>query len=90
MGVDWSRMDHRRSLLSVVDETFRKLDTTEIGASMDAYYQTAFGLMRSAQARKKRFRSPTSPIPYAKSTVAHRSARVHCSRADWWSPESGS
>ena len=52
MGVDWARMDHRRSLLSVVDEKFRRLDTTGISASMDAYYQTAFGLMHSAKAKK--------------------------------------
>ena len=52
MGVDWTRMDHRRSLLSVVDERFRQLDTTGIGDSMEAYYQTAFGLMRSEKAKK--------------------------------------
>jgi uncharacterized protein (DUF1501 family) len=52
MGVDWARMDHRRSLLSVVDDKFHKLDTTGISASMDAYYQTAFGLMHSAKAKK--------------------------------------
>ena len=52
MGVDWSRMDHRRSLLSVVDEKFRRLDTTGITASMDSYYQTAFGLMHSERAKK--------------------------------------
>ena len=52
MGVDWARVDHRRSLLSVVDQKFRKLDTTGITASMDAYYQTAFGLMHSARAKK--------------------------------------
>jgi uncharacterized protein (DUF1501 family) len=52
MGVDWSRMDHRRSLLAVMDAKFRKLDTTGISDSMDAYYQTAFGLMHSARAKK--------------------------------------
>jgi hypothetical protein len=52
MGVDWSRMDHRRSLLAVVDDRFRKLDTTGISASMDSYYQTAFGLMHSEKAKK--------------------------------------
>jgi hypothetical protein len=52
MGVDWSRMDRRRSLLAVVDEEFRRLDTTGISESMDAYYQTAFTLMHSAQAKK--------------------------------------
>ena len=52
MGVDWSRMDHRRSLLNVVDEQFRQLDTTGILESMDSYYQTAFQLMHSERAKK--------------------------------------
>ncbi|HKW97129.1 MAG TPA: DUF1501 domain-containing protein [Bryobacteraceae bacterium] len=52
MGVDWSRMDRRRSLLATVDDEFRRLDTTGISESMDAYYQTAFTLMHSAQAKK--------------------------------------
>jgi hypothetical protein len=62
MGVDWSRMDHRRSLLAVVDEKFRKLDTTGICAGMDAYYQTAFGLMHSEKA-KKAFQISDEPEP---------------------------
>jgi hypothetical protein len=52
MGVEWSRMDHRRSLLNVVDERFRQLDTTGILESMDSYYQTAFQLMHSAKAKE--------------------------------------
>jgi len=52
MGVDWARVDHRRSLLAVVDEKFRRMDTTGIAESMDSYYQTAFGLMRSEKAKK--------------------------------------
>ncbi|HUJ22225.1 MAG TPA: DUF1501 domain-containing protein [Bryobacteraceae bacterium] len=52
MGVDWARMDRRRSLLAVVDEEFRRMDTTGISESMDSYYQTAFTLMHSAQAKK--------------------------------------
>jgi len=52
MGVDWSRMDRRRSLLALVDDEFRRLDTTGITESMDSYYQTAFQLMHSAQAKK--------------------------------------
>src|SRR5262245_39724442 len=52
MGVDWARMDHRRSLLSVVDEKFQKLDTTGVIESMDSYYQTAFQLMHSEKAKK--------------------------------------
>jgi Protein of unknown function (DUF1501) len=60
MGVDWSRMDHRRSLLSVVDEKFKKLDTSGIMESMDSYYGTAFQLMRSERA-KKAFRIEEEP-----------------------------
>ena len=52
MGVDWSRMDHRRSLLSLVDDEFRRLDTTGMSESMDSYYQTAFRLMHSALAKQ--------------------------------------
>ena len=52
LGVDWARMDHRRSLLSVVDEKFRRLDSTGISHTMDAYYQTAFDLMRSPKAKQ--------------------------------------
>jgi len=52
MGVDWSRMDRRRSLLSLVDDEFRQLDTTGITESMDSYYQTAFRLMHSELAKK--------------------------------------
>jgi hypothetical protein len=52
MGVDWSRMDRRRSLLSVVDDEFRRLDTTGMSDSMDSYYQTAFRLMHSTLAKQ--------------------------------------
>ena len=52
MGVDWARMDRRRSLLGMVDDQFRLLDTSGITESMDSYYQTAFRLMHSEQAKK--------------------------------------
>lgn len=52
MGVDWSRVDHRRSFLALVDEKFRRLDTTGIMESMDSYYQTAFQLMQSEKAKE--------------------------------------
>jgi uncharacterized protein (DUF1501 family) len=52
MGVDWSRMDRRRSLLGLVDDEFRRLDTAGITESMDSYYQTAFGLMHSPLAKR--------------------------------------
>jgi uncharacterized protein (DUF1501 family) len=60
MGVDWARMDHRRSMLAVVDEKFRRMDATGIAESMDSYYQTAFQLMRSEKA-KKAFRISEEP-----------------------------
>jgi Protein of unknown function (DUF1501) len=60
MGVDWSRMDRRRSLLNMVDDEFRRIDTTGISESMDSYYQTAFGLMHSALA-KRAFRIEEEP-----------------------------
>lgn len=60
MGVDWARLDHRRSMLAVVDEKFRRMDATGIAESMDAYYQTAFQLMRSEKA-KKAFRISEEP-----------------------------
>ena len=60
MGVDWARVDHRRTLLHVVDEKFRKLDTTGISENMDSYYQTAFELMRSQKA-KEAFRIEAEP-----------------------------
>ncbi len=52
LGVDWARMDRRRSLLALVDDEFRRLDTTGISESMDSYYQTALGLMHSARAKR--------------------------------------
>ena len=60
MGVDWSRVDRRRSLLSLVDEKFRKMDTSGILENMDAYYQMAFQLMHSEKA-KKAFRIEEEP-----------------------------
>ena len=52
MGVDWARMDHRRGLLKLVDEKFRRMDKTGIAESMESYYQTALDLMRSEKAKK--------------------------------------
>jgi hypothetical protein len=52
MAVDWSRMDRRQSLLALVDEKFRRLDTSGILDNMDAYYKMAFQLMHSEQAKK--------------------------------------
>jgi hypothetical protein len=52
MGVDWSRMEGRHSLLSFVDSRIAKWDTTQTFESIDYYYQTALDLMRSPLAKK--------------------------------------
>ena len=60
MGVDWSRMDHRRTCSTWWMRHSVKLDTTGILESMDSYYQTAFQLMHSEKA-KKAFRIEDEP-----------------------------
>jgi hypothetical protein len=52
MGVDWSRMEGRHSLLSLVDAKFRQWDTTDTFETLDSYYQAAFDLMKSPRAKK--------------------------------------
>lgn len=52
MGVEWSRMERRRSLLNLVDENFRRMDRSGISENLDSYYQTAIDLMRSETAKK--------------------------------------
>jgi len=52
LGVDWARMDHRRSLLKIADDKFRQYDSQNLIENMNSYYQTAFGLMQSARAKK--------------------------------------
>jgi hypothetical protein len=52
LGVDWARMDRRRSLLKVADDRFRQYDSQNIIENMNSYYQTAFGLMQSPRAKK--------------------------------------
>jgi hypothetical protein len=52
MGVDWARMDRRRSLLSMVDRQFREYDSSGAFETVDAFYQTAYDLVRSPKAKK--------------------------------------
>ena len=47
MGVDWARMDRRRSLLSQVDRGFREYDANGAFDTVDSFYQTAYDLVRS-------------------------------------------
>ena len=52
LGVDWARMDRRRSLLALADDKFRRYDSQNLIENMNSYYQTAFGLMQSERAKK--------------------------------------
>jgi hypothetical protein len=52
MGVDWSRMEGRHSLVSLVDSRIAEWDTTNTFESIDSYYRTALDLMRSPLAKK--------------------------------------
>lgn len=52
LGVDWARMDRRRSLLKLADDKFRQYDSQNLIENMNSYYQTAFGLMQSERAKK--------------------------------------
>ena len=52
LGVDWARMDRRRSLLKLADDKFRRYDSQKLIENMNSYYQTAFGLMQSERAKK--------------------------------------
>ena len=37
MGVDWARMERRRSLLAMVDAKFRESDAAGVGETVDAF-----------------------------------------------------
>jgi uncharacterized protein (DUF1501 family) len=52
MGVDWSRLERRRGLQALVDQKIRSYDTSDTFDTLDAYYQSAFDLMKSPLARK--------------------------------------
>ncbi len=52
MGVDWARMERRRSLAALVDSTIRQWDTSDTFETLDAYYQSALDLMRSPRAKE--------------------------------------
>lgn len=47
-----SRFDRRRSLLSAVDEHFRATEKSDGLSAMDSFYQAAYDLMSSTQARE--------------------------------------
>ncbi|MDA7880764.1 DUF1501 domain-containing protein [Akkermansiaceae bacterium] len=51
-GVDDDRFSRRRSLLETVDSHFRELEKSDALDSMDAFYQHAYSLISSQQARE--------------------------------------
>lgn len=51
-GVDENRFERRRSLLDTVDHHFRQLEKSDALDSMDAFYQHAYKLISSQEARE--------------------------------------
>ncbi|YCM44826.1 DUF1501 domain-containing protein [Verrucomicrobiaceae bacterium 227] len=51
-GVDENRFDRRRNLLETVDHHFRELENSDALDSMDAFYQHAYKLISSQEARE--------------------------------------
>jgi hypothetical protein len=51
-GVSEQRFDRRRSLLGVVDEHFKSVEKSDAVGAMDSFYQAAYGLISSQQARE--------------------------------------
>jgi hypothetical protein len=50
--IDEKRFDRRRSLLGTVDEHFRTVEKADSINAMDSFYQAAYGLISSTQARE--------------------------------------
>jgi hypothetical protein len=50
--IDEKRFDRRRSLLGTVDDHFRSLEKADSINAMDSFYQAAYGLLSSTQARE--------------------------------------
>lgn len=50
--IDDKRFDRRRSLLNIVDDHFRTVEKSDAITAMDSFYQAAYGLISSSQARE--------------------------------------
>ena len=50
--VDEKRFDRRRNLLGTVDEHFKNVEKADSISAMDSFYQAAYGLISSKQARE--------------------------------------
>ncbi len=51
-GIDDKRFDRRRSMLSAVDDHFRQLEKSDAIDAMDTFYQRAYALISSKEARE--------------------------------------
>src|SRR3954451_11556316 len=51
-GIDDARFTKRRSMLATVDDHFRKLEKSDALDAMDSFYQRAYGLISSKEARE--------------------------------------
>jgi len=51
-GIDDKRFDRRRSLLQTVDDHFKSLEESDALDAMDTFYQRAYGLISSKEARE--------------------------------------
>jgi uncharacterized protein DUF1501 len=62
LGVDWSRVEQRNSLLTMADRYFRQFDTARVIENMGTHYQTALNLISSPRA-KQAFDIKAEPEP---------------------------
>jgi hypothetical protein len=51
-GIDDKRFDRRRSMLETVDAHFRSIESSDVVASMDSFYQKAYSLISAPHARE--------------------------------------
>jgi hypothetical protein len=51
-GITPERFERRRSILGTVDDHFRKLEKSDALTAMDSFYQAAYGLVSSKEARE--------------------------------------
>jgi hypothetical protein len=51
-GITQERFDRRRNILSTVDEHFRTLEKSDALTAMDSFYQSAYNLVSSKEARE--------------------------------------
>ncbi len=61
-GITPERFERRRTILGTVDEHFRSLEKSDALTAMDSFYQSAYGLVSSQQAREA-FNLAAEPEP---------------------------